>query len=1412
MPIIFQPECGPKCRSKQHCLEINSVITKGSLPDLQAYSLLCHTWAQHTDTVGRSALHVAASCGKLDMVEWLVGEKHQDPSSKDKESGWTALHRSLFYGQLSSARLLVQFNADLYSRDHEGLSPLDILVKDRPQHLSFDTKDANEVYSWGDNSNLTLGHASEQRRTVPEAVDTFRRLGVSVKQIVMSKYHTVFLGQSGLVYTCGHGHGGRLGHVDESTCVMPKLVEALEKEECLQVAAARDHTLFLTARNAVYCCGLNDFHQLGVPATGDKGITKYLVPTKMNLKVLKGKAILGVCAGRYHSVIYTADGLYTCGLNAGQLGHLKAGEKYQSQVRMVTQLAHKDTVISKVSSSDAAIVCITGRGDIFLLHDYTFRKIGARWLDIYKILVCGGNLDHNADCDILREKGGFEVKVVLLNNTGKLCMWRSSNPILKRCHFAMRRQVLVKDVGLNLGGLIIVTDQGEAFTGYHSGKKPANIHKDAGKESANQESEFGKMSLLDLMLKDETEEISLRRIPCVHRATILGCDLKGQNFAVTQAVPNGWLTDVPGVSESTIHTEYQQLMEEADLFDVIHDCVVQVENHKWAAHMFILASRADYFRKQVPGLAPEPDDEGEKPVIVVSDIQPDVMEQLLKFIYTDTCDLFNIGSKFSFSHPGKKNIHDSSDTTAEVDLIFDGKTLSAFEVAQTGRKADREKDINGGDEKGSRHKGKDPVKVLQEAARKFGVKGLSKRLEAVKCVKGIVQSSGKKLPHSRIRYERTKLGELYDVCIRAEDKTTFQCHKCVLAARLEYFHSMLGSGWIETSDTESLSLPIPGDILKVLLDYVYQDESTCVAESQDLELVCNVLVVADQLLVTRLKEMCEVALTSQMTLRNVGELLEMAMAYNAQQLRQACHQFIFLNLPALLESRNLDIISDHAMQDLTDSYKQAVGRMSSRVITPWSDGPDAEFLSSLTAEFDAELTPKSRDASTKKIKVKRRQGRSKSASEEAPFSSGTGHGAQTLSLLAGRQISVGSDVSTRSEDDADLQILESKSTSICQQSDKSILIQKGQSRRLLSFSASLDNDMQQTERSQQQSDAALKGSAVTTMPIQIPLDGNVPKHLTYGALAPKQNTAGTAAPAEAPAAGISLRNIMQEEQDSTKMVKPKSVGKFSWKEAKKQQNKAAQLQKVAGQEHQSNEPATPMSATPSAPSTPGACPWGSVNKVVQSFRDLMLQDKSSQSVLSQQKQPPTQPRSQLAARPTSSPQKSAQSCQASGSWTSVLQNQSMSKPCAASQYKKSPPVTPTSFSWGLPMRVSSQPQPIPAPTLTPTLPPTSPTPSPAASDNPWLRWAATSSPPGGACPSLSFSDIVQDQLHEEVSMERASQKPLHLIQMEEEAISQLIRHYGARVCTDEHITVERVSGPVAAPLWKLKRNTASSHM
>lgn len=100
-------ECGPKCRSRKHSYELNCAISKGSLNEIQKYTSVCYNGGQLCDVHGRSALHVAAACGKTDVVEWLLESKNGDLTQKDYESGWTSLHRAVFYGNLASARLLV---------------------------------------------------------------------------------------------------------------------------------------------------------------------------------------------------------------------------------------------------------------------------------------------------------------------------------------------------------------------------------------------------------------------------------------------------------------------------------------------------------------------------------------------------------------------------------------------------------------------------------------------------------------------------------------------------------------------------------------------------------------------------------------------------------------------------------------------------------------------------------------------------------------------------------------------------------------------------------------------------------------------------------------------------------------------------------------------------------------------------------------------------------------------------------------------------------------------------------------------------------------------------------------------------------------------------------------------------------
>ena len=40
-----------------------------------------------------------------------------------------------------------------------------------------------EVYTWGENSNFTLGHETGTRRKHPEMVDAFGKRGESIKQV-----------------------------------------------------------------------------------------------------------------------------------------------------------------------------------------------------------------------------------------------------------------------------------------------------------------------------------------------------------------------------------------------------------------------------------------------------------------------------------------------------------------------------------------------------------------------------------------------------------------------------------------------------------------------------------------------------------------------------------------------------------------------------------------------------------------------------------------------------------------------------------------------------------------------------------------------------------------------------------------------------------------------------------------------------------------------------------------------------------------------------------------------------------------------------------------------------------------------------------------------------------------------------
>ena len=77
-----------------------------------------------------------------------------------------------------------------------------------------------------------------------------------------------------------------------------------------------DHSVLLTAGGGVWTCGVNTSGQLGLGTIGGSGSG---VATPTAVKLSKDTApVVGVAAARYHSVFWTANDVYTWGMNGGR--------------------------------------------------------------------------------------------------------------------------------------------------------------------------------------------------------------------------------------------------------------------------------------------------------------------------------------------------------------------------------------------------------------------------------------------------------------------------------------------------------------------------------------------------------------------------------------------------------------------------------------------------------------------------------------------------------------------------------------------------------------------------------------------------------------------------------------------------------------------------------------------------------------------------------------------------------------------------------------------------------------------------------------------------------------------------------------------------------------------------------------
>lgn len=369
------------------------------------------------DPLGRTVLHLLASSddpAAFDFLTLLLTHPSVNYNLQDHESGWTALHRALYVGHVHVALLLLErTDIDTTIRDWEGLTAFDLYnttvdgTCPRPEDdLALG---GGVLFVWGSNRNynLGLGHSNDsstpERLKLPRPVATTAIAGRRfdrplVRDVSLSRWHTVVATNERRqnVYVCGVGTNGRLGRMPPA---QPQLEPLREWDEPVRaVVAAQDHTVLITMQGAVYTFGANRMAQLGYTleeglgttasssgtirsqGVSSQGTTISALGTELDIQVsprrvlgpLKREVVLGAAASRLHTVVFTSDAVYTWGTNNGQLGYDRHSAPVQVQPRRVTSIT---APVRQVAATEFATACLLASWDVVVLHGDAYFKI-----------------------------------------------------------------------------------------------------------------------------------------------------------------------------------------------------------------------------------------------------------------------------------------------------------------------------------------------------------------------------------------------------------------------------------------------------------------------------------------------------------------------------------------------------------------------------------------------------------------------------------------------------------------------------------------------------------------------------------------------------------------------------------------------------------------------------------------------------------------------------------------------------------------------------------------------------------------------------------------------------------------------------------------------------------------------------
>ncbi|KAI9765450.1 MAG: hypothetical protein M1840_007409 [Geoglossum simile] len=232
--------------------------------------------------------------------------------------------------------------------------------------------------------NLNLEVPQETETFIPGDVPSMplliRNRPLVIRDIALSKLHTAVLtaDPESNLYICGFGPGGRLGTGDETTRFNFVCIDGggLVGKQVVAVGLGQGHTLAIDSEGDIFSWGINTYSQLGynVPLGGQESVQT--VPRQI-FGPLKRELVIGAAASRWHSVVHTSTSLFTFGKNEGQLGLVDSGARsleIQTTPRRVGA-SQFSCSIKMVSAIDRATVCLLDNSEVWIFENFGFMKM-----------------------------------------------------------------------------------------------------------------------------------------------------------------------------------------------------------------------------------------------------------------------------------------------------------------------------------------------------------------------------------------------------------------------------------------------------------------------------------------------------------------------------------------------------------------------------------------------------------------------------------------------------------------------------------------------------------------------------------------------------------------------------------------------------------------------------------------------------------------------------------------------------------------------------------------------------------------------------------------------------------------------------------------------------------------------------